>query len=73
MVKKTKYIKIKDIAYDKAEAKRMLAADDAFYLLLDIETTLRGYLKYGTKKNKQEIMEEVRNVINDSCLLELYK
>jgi hypothetical protein len=73
MVKKTKYIKIKDIAYDKAEAKRMLAADDAFYLLLDIETTLRGYLKYGTKKNKQKIMEEVRNVINDSCLLELYK
>jgi len=58
---------------DLNKAQRLLSCDEAFSLLYDIDQKLRGYLKYETKLTRDEIMEEVREDINESNLLDLYQ
>jgi hypothetical protein len=66
-------IQVKFLNCDKKKAKRILSTDDAFGLLWDIDNTLRGYLKYGTEKTASEIMEEIRNMIYQDNILDLYE
>ena len=58
---------------DIEKAERLLRTDEAFSLLWDIDKKLRGYLKYGTEKTAEEIMEEIREMINEDLILNLYQ
>jgi hypothetical protein len=57
---------------DISQAKRLLSTDDVFGLLWDIDAKLRGYLKYGTELDKEQIMEEIRDMIGEENLLDLW-
>ena len=57
---------------DIEKAKRILNADDAFSLLWGIDNLLRGYVKHGTEKTREEVCDEVRDMICESGLMELW-
>jgi hypothetical protein len=57
---------------EQDKAKRLLYCDDAFSLIWNIDQLCRNDLKYGSKKTKDEILEEIRNEINETNLLELF-
>lgn len=57
---------------DNTKAKRLLSTDDVFGLLWDIDSKLRGYLKYGTELDKDQVMEEIRDMISEENLLDLW-
>ena len=54
-------------------AQRLTQCDNAFGLLWDIDMKCRDYQKYGTKKTKLEILAEIRELIQESHLMDLYK
>lgn len=58
---------------DKIKAKRLVSCDDAFGLLWDIDQHCRGILKYDEKKTRDEALEEIREMIYESSLLDLWQ
>lgn len=65
---------------DKLAAKRLLATDDVFYLLSEIDSFIRSKMKYtpSFKDDKEEmiyyeeVLSEVRDMIHAENLLDLY-
>ena len=47
-----------------------LHAVNAFIKLLDIDSTCRGWLKYGIDKTKEECLEDIREMIQEDGLLD---
>lgn len=59
-------------AEDNQEAKILLHASEAFGLIWDIDQKLRDYQKYDTEKTKDEIIEELRDMIHEDNILNFY-
>ncbi len=59
---------------DKVKAERLIKCDDAFNLLWDIDQMCRNYIKYGIEKekSKEDLLQEIRDTILNSNLLELW-
>ena len=64
---------------DVDKAKRLLETDNAFGLLWDLDQHCRNIIKYestcGSRKGdkaRNKALEEIRDIINDSHLLDLY-
>lgn len=58
---------------DRDRAKRLLRCDDVYSILWEIRQDLRNKTKYGTKLDKEEVMREYMEIIDESGLLELYQ
>ncbi len=69
-----------DTTEEQDKAERLLKADDAFSLIWDIDQYLRDIQKYGVSNmrqgkkdpSKDEVMEEVREMIAESNLMDLW-
>lgn len=59
-------------AEDEHEAKILIHASEAFGLLWDINQKLRSYEKNDTDKTKDEIIEELREMIWEDNILNFY-
>ena len=57
---------------DRNVAKRLVACDDAFGLLWDIDQKMRAFQKYEENKTGEEMIEELSGMIHDEGLLDLY-
>ena len=59
---------------DKIKAKRILAADDSFSLLWDIDQKCRETIKYKEiSKETETALQEIRDMIWEDNLLDLYE
>lgn len=58
---------------EEVRAKRMINSDDAFSLLWDIDSYCRGLLKYSDEQICEKHLEEIRSMIGESNLMELYQ
>lgn len=59
---------------DKLKAKRILATDDAFSLLWDIDQKCRETIKYKEiSKETETVIQEIRDMIWEDNLLDLYE
>ena len=58
---------------EQEKAERMLKADDAFCLLFGIDNYCRGIQKYDEgKPTKERILEDIREMIEESNLRDLW-
>lgn len=58
---------------DKLKAKRILAADDAFSLLWDIDQKCREVIKYqNVSEETANKIQEIRDMIWEDNILELF-
>jgi hypothetical protein len=57
---------------DEDKAKRLIHCDDAFRLIWEISQKLREYNKYQPDKTRDEIIDELNELIGEENILELY-
>lgn len=58
---------------DLQKARRLLATDDVFSLLWELDQKMREYQKYGYgEKTIDDILDELRDMIHEENLLDLY-
>ena len=58
---------------NKEQAKRLLSCDLVFCLLSELDQKLRSYQKYETHKTRDEILDELREIIHEDNLLDLWQ
>ena len=58
---------------DKQEAKRLLSCDLVFILISELDNKLRSYQKYETDKTRDEVIDELREMIHEDNLLDLWQ
>jgi len=54
------------------KAERLLRTDEVFSLLWAISEKLNSYEKHDTKKTKEKIIDEIREMIWENDILNLY-
>ena len=59
--------------HDKQKAKLLMANDDAFTLLWEIDQYCRSQIKYAEKKDVDEILDTIRGMIWEDNILDLWE
>jgi len=57
---------------NQEKAERLIRCDEAFSLIWNISQKLRDYNKNDTDKTRDEIINELNELITDNNILDLY-